>query len=338
MKKNIKVILFVLLAYFNSYAQDPHFSQYFMAPQFVNPAITGASYADWRLMCNWRQQWGNAGTPFNTQSLEFDYKILGKQTSNDEVQNTLAVGGALMLDQSMYGAFKSTYALGTLAYHAHITEDQTLGLGIQAMYANRVIDYSRLTFGEQFTSGGFSATIPTGEKTLIDKSSYLSLSAGILYNFNNDNFNLNIGASAFHLNKPKQTFLDDPKQILPVRYMAHINTEFYASNRLSVNLNGCYQEQALPAYFAIGGALGWDANPEKTSTLYAGAWFREGDSFYPYLGWLINNIQVGFSYDITHSKQNLGPSVPRSFEFSLVITKKDDPDSRTRTGCPNKPW
>ncbi len=338
MKKQIIFLFLSLLGYLNSNAQDPHFSQYFMAPQFVNPAIIGSNSADWRLMCNWRQQWGNAGTPYNTQSMELDTKILGKQTSNDIVQNTLAIGGGLMLDQSMYGAFKSTYALGTVAYHAHLTENQTIGLGIQAMYANRTIDYSRLTFGEQFTSGGFDVTLPSGEKTLIDKNSYLSLSAGLLYTFNNDVFNVNAGFSAFHLNKPKQTFLKDPKQILPIRYVAHINTEFYASDRLSVNLNGCYQEQALPAYFAIGGALGWDANPEKTSTLYAGAWFREGDSFYPYAGWLINNVQVGFSYDITHSKQDLGPSVPRSFEVSLVITKKDDPERRLGTGCPNKPW
>jgi len=34
----------------------------------------------------------------------------------------------------------------------------------------------------------------------------------------------------------------------------------------------------------------------------------------------INNLQIGLSYDITDSKQNQGPSNPRTIELSLVIT------------------
>lgn len=336
--RKITITFCILTLHLLCGAQDPHFSQFFMAPNFVNPAITGTSQSDWRVMGNLRQQWGNAGTPFNTQAIAADIKLTGKETEDVDVynQNTLAVGVALMLDQSMYGAFRSTYALGTLSYKAALTNEQSISLGIQAMYGDRSIDYSRLIFGEQFTSGGFDVRLPSGEQALSNMKAFVSLSAGLLYSYHNQDFNFDIGASAFHLNNPKQTFLDDPSQIIPKRYLAHTNIEYSVSEMVSLNLNACYQIQALPAYFSVGGALGYDLTGEKNSILYAGGWFREGDSFYPYLGWAVGNIQVGFSYDITHSKQNLGPTIPRSFEMSFVVKQKSDPNKKLHTGCPWK--
>ena len=336
--RNLILAAFFIAITSKGYAQDPHFSQFFMAPNFINPAITGASQSDWRVMGNLRQQWGNAGTPFNTQALAFEMKLIGKETDDPNVfnQNTLAIGLSLMLDQSMFGAFRSTYGLGTLSYKAALSDEQSLSLGIQGMYGDRFIDYNRLTFGEQFTSGGFDVSFPSGEQALSNMKAFVSLSAGLLYNYHNEDINFEIGASAFHLNNPKQTFMNDPNQIIPKRYLAHANLEYPVSERLSLNLNTCYQIQALPSYFSVGGALGWDLTGEKNSIFYAGGWFREGDSFYPFAGWLIENVQIGFSYDITHSKQNLGPSIPRSFEMSFVLKQKSDPNKKNHVGCPWK--
>ena len=331
--------LFMTLISFHAIliAQDPHFSQFFMAPQFVNPAITGTGSSDWRLMCNWRQQWGNAGTPFNTQAVSGDIKITGTGgEETEEVKNTLAIAGSLMLDQTMSGAFKSSYLSTSVAYHKAITTNETLGLGIQGMYGNRTIDYSKLTFGEQFSSGGFDVTLPTGELALSKIKPIFSLSAGLNYNYTDEKFNLDIGAAAFHINKPRQTFLNDPNEYLSPRYLLHCNAEINISDGKFLDLNGCYQEQATVDYFSLGGAIGIDVSGgEKNTILFAGAWYRDGDSFYPFLSWRQQNVQFGFSYDVTHSKQNQGPSNPRSFEVSLVITKKKVKEGVIE--CPS-PW
>ena len=317
-------------------SQDPHFSQFFMAPQFVNPAITGTSSSDWRIMCNWRQQWGNAGTPFNTQAFSTEVKITGREEKIDEAKNTLAIAGSLMLDQSMFGAFKSNYISTSLAYHKAISMNETIGLGIQGMYGNRTIDYSKLNFGEQFTSGGFDVTLPTGELALSKIKPIMSLSAGLNYNYSDEVFNIDFGAAAFHINSPKQTFLNDPNEFLSPRYLIHGNTEINLLGGKFLDINGCYQKQSNVDYFSLGGAFGVDASGgDQNTILFAGAWYRDGDSFYPVISWRQQNVQFGFSYDITHSKQNQGPSNPRSFEISLVITKKKINEGVIE--CPS-PW
>lgn len=334
--RNLLFTIIILTLHINCDGQDPHFSQFFMAPNFVNPALTAVSKSDWRVMGNMRQQWGNAGTPFNTQAIAAEMKLTGKETKDVNVynQNTLAVGVSFMSDQSMYGAFRSTYGIGTVSYKAILSPEHSLSFGMHGMYGNRIIDYSRLTFGEQFTSGGFDASFPSGEQALSTMKSFFSIGAGLIYNYRTEDLNVEVGASAFHLNSPKQTFLDDPSQIIPKRYIAHANVEYPISDLATLNFNACYQIQALPSYFSVGGAIGYDLTGEKNSILYGGAWFREGDSFYPFMAWAIGSIQIGFSYDVTHSKQNLGPSVPRSFEMSFVVRQKSDPNRKLGVGCP----
>lgn len=336
-----KCVLFVFLCWNYSmvFAQDVHFSQFFMVPQYINPALTGTTVYDWRIMSNFRQQWGNANTPFTSGMAAGEYKILGRSNNNDEeyYSNVLAVGAAFMYDQSMFGAFKSNYVMATMGYHARLSDYHSIGLGVQGLYGNRRIDYSRLTFGEQFSSGGFDVTLPSGETALSSLKPYFSLNAGLLFNYSRENFNLDLGGSIYHLNKPRQSFLKDENQILPMRYVLHANAEYGLSDYVTAHINGIYMEQELPAYFSLGGALGFDiSNGNKSHILYGGAWFREGDSFYPYMGMKVNNLQIGFSYDVTHSQQNLGPSIPRTMEVSLVIT--NNLEKKGQIGCPFSPW
>ena len=331
MRNKIFLILFLSnLCFLKLKAQDPHFSQFFVASQFVNPALAGSGIQNWKVSCNWRQQWGNASTPFNTQAFSGEYKITGQthNGSDDSKTGTMAVGGTLLMDQSMYGAFKSTYGVGTFAYHKPLSYGdeymESIAIGLHALYGNRTIDYSRLTFGEQFTSGGFDVTLPTGETALNSLKPFVSLGAGLLYNYRDKEKGFKIGGAVFNLNRPKQSFLNDPLQLLPIRYVAHANAEFKTSETTILSFNGIYQSQALPSYFAIGGSIGKDlSGGDQKTILYLGGWFREGDSFYPYIGWLQGKVQMGLTYDITASKQNDGPSIPRSFEFSLIITKEN---------------
>lgn len=46
---------------------DPHFSQYYMYPSWLNPALTGAFDGDYRVTGIYRSQWGNITNPFATQ-------------------------------------------------------------------------------------------------------------------------------------------------------------------------------------------------------------------------------------------------------------------------------
>lgn len=329
--KPVHITILLLQMQVICYCQDPHFSQFFMAPQFINPSLIGKSEGDWRIMGNFRHQWGNAGTPFTTAVFAGDMKLRGGEAN----ENTLAAGIAGMYDQSMKGAFKSSYLVGNIAYHARLNSENTIGIGFHGMYGNRRIDYSKLTFGEQFSSNGFDVTLPSGETPAASLKPFFSIGTGFLYNHKSALLNLGIGASMFHLNKPNQSFLGDAKEVVPKRFVAHANAEFNASSTMTINLNAIYQQQAKPSYFAIGGAIGMDlSSGDKYSVFYVGGWFREGDSFYPYVGFTIGKVQLGFTYDITHSKQNQGPSIPQSFEMSFVIRDVKDNPETAHVRCP----
>ncbi|MBY0480432.1 MAG: PorP/SprF family type IX secretion system membrane protein [Chitinophagaceae bacterium] len=298
-------------------AQDPHFSQFFMSPQFTNPALVGIGSGDWRVMSNYRNQWGDAGTAFNTKTIAGDMTFTRKKVAD----NHLGLGLTFMTDESLQGAFRSTYASSSLAYQVKLDEYHHLGVGVQALFGNRFIDFSRLSFGEQFTSGGFDLALPSGETALANMKPFLSVGAGLLYSYNNkDNLNIDFGVAGFNLNQPRQTFLKDIREFLPASYVAHFNMEYVLSDRFLMSVNSIYKQQAVQNYFTFGGALGMEfSGGAQTHYLFAGLYFRKGDALYPYMGLQINNFQMGLSYDITTSSQVKGPVAPHSFEFSLVL-------------------
>lgn len=330
MRKIIIPVIALLMSGPGLLAQDPHFSQFFMAPLLVNPATTGTGYGDWRVMSNYRRQWGNAGTPFNTFTLSGDMKVMGKEDG----QNTLGLGLTFMQDQSMQGAFKSIYASGTMAYHVQLNENNRIGMGIDGSYGNRTLDYSKLNFGEQFTGHGFDVSLPSGETALSNMKPFFSVGAGLLYSFQSEYLNVDIGAAGYHFNKPRQTFVNDPQQFVPVRYVGHMNMEYVISSQLLLNINAVYQQQSIQNYFAGGGALGLDiSRGEGKQIIFAGAWYRQRDAFYPYISMMYDNVQVGVSYDITTSKQAQGAISPQTFEMSVVIR-----NIQTKPGVIWCPW
>lgn len=320
MIRTVNILLFFVLGTpFFANSQDPHFSQFFNSSYLVNPALIGSAKTDWRVAGNIRQQWNNAETPFNTASVNFEARLLKDRTSN----NILAASAAVMADQSLNGAFKSTFATGTIAYHVSLNEESHFGIGFTGQFVSRTLNLSELTFGEQFTSGGFSATLPTGETALSTMKPFLSVGAGMLYSFNRNRLGFNAGVAAFNVNRPKQTFLSDPNQYLPTRLVGSMNFEYDLTNMLLVNFNSIFHYQRRQAYFSMGGSLGVDiSNTERRNIMYTGVWYRSNDALLPFWGLQIENVFVGLSYDVTVSKQNLGPSNPRTLEISFIFRQR----------------
>ncbi|MCX6166708.1 MAG: PorP/SprF family type IX secretion system membrane protein [Sphingobacteriales bacterium] len=298
------------------FGQDPHFSQFFTAPHAINPANTGTSQGAWRVLTNVRQQWANSGTRFNSYSLTSDVKLLGSAPQ----ENTLALGLSFLADRTMNGAFSSTYTSTSLAYHVQVNTYQRLGMGLQASYGTRQLDFSRLTFGEQFVGENFDTSLPSGETSLSALKPFISLSAGLFYNFQTDELDLDMGAALFHLNKPKQSFISNSEQLLPAKQSVHLSATYGPSAQLSYHMSAIYQKQSNQQYFSVGGAAGIQlANSDNNRMLWAGMWYRNNDAIYPYLGILNGNMQLGISYDLSVSKQVQNSSLPGSFELSLIF-------------------
>src|SRR6201996_7040423 len=77
MRRFLPCIIFMLIAAMGNkvVAQvDPHFSQYYAYPLWLNPALTGVFNGDVRLNINTRQQWSNVSDGYNTGGISADFK------------------------------------------------------------------------------------------------------------------------------------------------------------------------------------------------------------------------------------------------------------------------
>lgn len=318
----LSILMFMNLPVFS---QDPSFSQFFSSPLNINPALTGNINGEWRAISNYRNQFAGVAFPYQTGTVSFDGKILADRIPES---HSFGVGAMLMYDKAMDGILKSTYASVNFAYNIKLGGDETehfLGAGIGFIYGYRRVDFSRLIFGEQFTGNGFNTNLPTGESALADMKQYLSSSAGLTYTIRSEFSNFDLGYAGFHLNKPKQTFLQDDNQILPVRHVVHANYEVFLNDYLVLNTNGVYMKQNTASYFSVGGGLGRYLDEEGDMMINAGLWYWSNNALVPYLGLTYKNFQIGFSYDVAISKLNSAPQKPRTWEFSLIIRNGQKP-------------
>src|SRR5688572_23900343 len=203
-------------------AQDPNFSQFFVSPLTLNPALTGKFNGDFRIAGNYRDQWPAISKAFVTSTASFDLPILRSSLSE---LDTWGVGVLAMTDKTANGILSTNMISLTTAYHKGIDEDglNQIGIGFQATYNTKRLDGTKLNFEDELDQfGGWS--IPSGEA--IDNRqinlSYFDVSAGVLFNGSTDGFNnYYVGASVYHLNKPRETFTGDIFYTLNPRVTVH---------------------------------------------------------------------------------------------------------------------
>ena len=275
--KKLKIFIYVfVLTASQSKAQDPSFSQFFSSPLNINPSLTANINADWRAIANFRDQWISPASPYATGTISYDTKMFQKKFPGVEEGNVFGLGGMLMYDKAMSGVVKSTYASLNMSYRVKLIDGETkhrLGAGFGAIYGHRRIDFGGIDFEEQFTGYGFNTNLPTGESSLSSMKPYFSVSTGLLYSITSANSNFDIGISAFHVNKPKQTFLKDENQYLPMRKVIHANFETFLSQSVVLSTNAIYQSQETASYFSVGGALGYYLPNNEDFLLNAGLWY-----------------------------------------------------------------
>jgi type IX secretion system PorP/SprF family membrane protein len=346
--KNSLVLIIAIIFAIKVNGQDPSFSQFFSSPLNINPALTAHINEKWRVISNYRNQWITPTSPYKTGTVSMDSKIFQNTPGNYVDENTrIGIGGMMMFDEAMGGVLKSNYGSFNLSgnillanrggleqngrrvrHRSKIKMDaqsaeQRLGIGLGVIYGNKRLDYSKLDFGEQFTGTGFNTNLPTGEAALNKMKPYISTSAGIIYSLITDKTNFDLGVSAFHFNKPRQTFIEDDKQFLATRYVAHGNLEAMLTDQVILTTNGIYQYQSGASYFSIGGALGYMLpNDEKDVIVNAGLWYWSNNAVIPYFGFTYGNFQVGLTYDITISKLNAAAKKFQTLEFCLIVRGK----------------
>jgi type IX secretion system PorP/SprF family membrane protein len=321
--------------------QDPNFSQFFSSPLNINPALTGHINNDWRVIANFRDQWIGPGNPYVTGTISYDRKFYnGRSVFEDENEgHYAAIGGMLMYDQAMAGVVKSTYASLDGAYSMRlfdgpVTQRLTAGFGVT--YGKRSVNFSKVNFEEQFTGSGFDSNLPTGEESLSNMRSYISVSSGMLYTISTEKSNFDIGVAGFHLNEPRQTFLGNVNERIPIRKVVHANYETYLAENILLNTNAVYQWQEKAEYLSFGGALGYILPGDLGTIVNAGMWYWSKNAIIPYVGLAYGKLQFGASYDIAISKLRNTARKPNTWELSIILRGERTrfPTKNGKVPCP----
>ncbi|HHH50690.1 MAG TPA: type IX secretion system membrane protein PorP/SprF [Saprospiraceae bacterium] len=349
MKMFRKLLFFVLISFAGSMslnAQDIHFSQFYMSPLNLNPAMTGVMNCNVRLVANYRNQWASAlkANAFSTYSASYDQRIpIGRY-------DYLGVGGTFWGDKAGQSEFATIQGRISAAYSKRMgggrNKSHYLVVGVDGAAAQRSINFQKLQWGAQHDgNGAFDPTKSSGEDFDRPNFIFADLSAGLLwFSVLNKNNNFYLGAAYAHLNRANQSF--DTGDFIPLysKFTFHAGGEFLIGDRLGL-VPGVVAFIQGPS-FQVNAGTSFRFLLGKTRDSYQsfqlGAWTRLthrldesiwGDAIIISTRFDYDNFGIGFSYDVNISGLSAVTQGNGAFEFSLLY-KICGPQNRN-VYCPN---
>lgn len=275
-------------------AQDPHLSQYFAHPLYINPAFAGAEDCP-KINLSYRNQWPNISGGFSTMSVSYDQHIHAIRGG---------LGAYVMADIQGGGTYRNINAALMYSYKFRLGRNFSLRLAAQAAYVNRYANWNSLTFPDQFDPmlGLVRPTTQEGiSETPMDKN-YADFSVGALAY--NDHFY--VGLSVSHLNRPDQGYMG--VQRLPIKYIAQIGGRIYFKQNygerrnvkdLSISPNLIFTQQGKMEELSYGVYM-------NVFPMVVGVWYRHNftnsDALTALLGFEYKGVKIAYSYDIALSQ------------------------------------
>lgn len=332
----VAIIILSLLVVSANKAQDRHFSQFYAAPIYLNPALTGNYDGGFRIGLNYRDQWrGTLDNPFVTTSGFVDLKM--KAPISPSHKDYAAIGAIFFSDKVSAVDFNTNNLSLTGAIHKSldINNSQYLSLGFQFGISSRNINYEKLDFADQFNGiDGFTEL--TNEVFPTNNFSFGDLSTGIHYSVRvKKNFTLYAGGAIHHLLQPKISFYESDNggtSVLSRKFTLYAGSEIPVNNAMSIIPRVFLMKQGEHLELTGGANFRALINDYSGIAIHFGGWLRTNrsidgivnpDAFIVLAGFEYNRILFGFSYDV-----NLG-SLSNSrgrqaFEFSIGYLGEHD--------------
>lgn len=318
-----------------SNAQDPNFSQFFASPMTLNPALTGKFDGVYRFAANYRNQWPSISNAYTTMTASFDMGILKDRIpENDQ----FGIGFMGYSDKAGDGALNSTYFGLSLAYHKSLDENgyHSIGAGFQGTYMNKRLNTSKLTFGDQLTPFGFTGVTQESFASSQVNLNYFDVNAGLIYTGTTNGYNnFYLGASMYHLNRPKESF-NKGDFVLNMRTTIQAGAKIPVGAYNSVHFAANHSMQAKAQNTMLGGAFCFNANndEENPTNVYLGTWYRFNDAMIPYVGLEFGEWHFGASYDVNTSSLKAASNSRGGVEISLIYIKKPVDPGAKKLNCP----
>ena len=323
--KQIKLTLIfttflMVVFYHRSVAQtDPHFTQNYTYPMYINPALTGGSDGDYRVSTVYRSQWGGIGNPYRTTAISAD-------TRTDK---NIAVGINVMNQAAGDGGFNYFNTYASVAYTGvkfGAGNNHRMVFAMQAGIINRRVDQTKFKWGDQWNPiTGYNSSNPTSESFATSSATTLDMGAGVLYYDATPDKKTNVfgGLSFFHINKPKDPIISKQSEVLntiPMRYTVHGGLSFNLFERTNIVPHVLYMHQGSASETMLGVYAQRNINEE--TDVMVGGYYRHKDAIAPFIGVDWRNFIVGLSYDVNTSQLGAVSRNVNSFELSISYIKR----------------
>jgi type IX secretion system PorP/SprF family membrane protein len=208
----VKCVCVILLLSLNCLGQDAFFSQFYNAPNHLNPALNGQFDGDLRVNFIHRSSMVALASPLTYSAFSVDYNV-----------PRFGGGFGLLAMRSNEGSpsIKRTTLSGIYSYSVQ-WDYAILSFGLTAGVGNLKYDQSKSVYGDQIDAGGIipggvtNATMPYNNNRY-----YFDSGAGVNFVF----FDAMVGLSVNHINRANESFTNTDSKI-PMRFTSHASYHF----------------------------------------------------------------------------------------------------------------
>jgi type IX secretion system PorP/SprF family membrane protein len=318
------VLLFVALASVLK-AQDPQFSQFNANPLFLNPALTGFFDGDYRIIANYRSQWGSFTNTYRTAAASAELSLFKAQLKDDN----FAVGLHFYNDAAGTAAFGTNQLTLSLGYRKQLGRKvkHTLGIGGQFNLIGQRIDTEELIFDNQYNGIEVDPDLLSGENVAGGTGLKPDASIGLLYQIMPNKYvNVYMGAAYAHILQPKISLLSNANYSLEPKYTFHAGGSFQATRSMYFLPSVMYAQQGPSRLANFGTYLQFimEYRDDGDVAFAIGAWGRISNTTPDavIVGARLDFVRfmIGLSYDVNVSKLNTVSNSRGAYEISLIYS------------------
>ena len=320
----IHFVLFAFLVSLATTGQDVHFSQYGAAPLNINPGFTGQFDGRYRIMANQRTQWRSVTVPYSTFAFAGDLSSLQYKTRSSggekiHTVNDLGLGALFLTDKTGDSQLQTTLFNVAASYRIHLSPRDVVIPGVLTGFTFRKIDYSQLSYDNQWTGIIYDPGINPNENFGRDAYTNFNFQMGFLWTHYMSQNKLESGMGIYHLSLPGQSFFNNPSVTLDPRITLHSTLTLELNPTWTLEPSFLFMSQGKFTEFDLGATayMAMPSAPFEKHRVFGGVFFRTRDAGFLVAGLEYDAWRAGLSYDFNLSGLRPASNGRGGLELSL---------------------